>query len=49
MDFLRKVTLYKGRLLFVDDNNRLVRECLLITLNQIFKSNSFETYTLIKS
>ena len=49
LDFLRKVTLYKGKLIFVDDESMLVRECLLIILNHIFKTNIFETYTLIKS
>eukprot|EP00347_Sterkiella_histriomuscorum_P005241 403357349 len=30
-------------------SQRLIRECLLICLNQIFQTNTYETYTLIKS
>jgi hypothetical protein len=50
MDFLRKITLYKGRLLFVENsNNNLMQECIVIALNHIFKTSTYETYTLIKS
>ena len=50
MDFLRKVTLYKGRALFVEnEHDNLIKECLLIAFNHIFKTNIFETYTLVKS
>lgn len=50
MDFLRKVTLYKGKVVFVERaNDNFVKECLLIALNNILKTNIFETYTLIKS
>lgn len=50
MDFIRKVTLYKGRVLFVENrNDNFIKECLLIALNHIFKTNIFETYTLVKS
>jgi len=50
MDFLRLSTLYKGRVLFVEnENDTLVKECILIALNHIFKTGTYETYTLIKS
>ena len=50
MDFLRKTTLYKGRVLFVEnEKDSIVKECILMTLNHIFKTNTYETYTLIKS
>lgn len=50
MDFIRRVTLFKGRLLFVEnDGDNLIKESVLIAMNHIFKTNIFETYTLIKS
>ena len=50
MDFLRQCTLFKGRLLFVEEkNSNLIVESILICLNQIFKTSTYEAYTLIKS
>jgi len=50
MDFLRKVTLYKGRVLFVESEpTNLIKECILIALNHIFRTTTYETYTLVKS
>ena len=50
MDFIRKVTLFKGRLLFVEnEHDNIIKESVLIAMNHIFKTNIFETYTLIKS
>ena len=50
MDFFRKVTLFRGRLLFVENSsNNMMQECIVIALNHIFKSSTYETYTLIKS
>mmetsp|Transcript_26470 Transcript_26470/g.40406 ORF Transcript_26470/g.40406 Transcript_26470/m.40406 type:complete len:179 (-) Transcript_26470:1533-2069(-) len=50
MDFLRRTTLYKGRVLIVDRcQDNLMKETLLIALNHVFRTNSYETYTLIRS
>jgi hypothetical protein len=50
MDFLRKTTLYRGRLLFVENKeNNMIKDCILIVLNHLFKTNTYETYNLIKS
>jgi hypothetical protein len=50
MDFLRKCILYKGRILFIEGvNSNLITESILICLNQIFKTSTYEAYTLIKS
>ena len=50
MDFLRKTTLYRGRILFVEnEKNNMIKDCILIALNHLFKTNTYETYNLIKS
>ena len=50
MDFLRKMTLYRGRILFVENsNNNMIKDCILLALNHLFKTNTYETYNLIKS
>ena len=50
MDFFRKSTLYKGRVLLVENKkDNLMKETLLTTLNFSFGTNSYETYTLIRS
>ena len=59
LDFMRRVTLQKGKVLFVesyhDENDqqgmktKLIRESLLICLNHVYQTNPYETYTLIRS
>lgn len=50
MDFLRKATLYRGRILFVENqDNNMMKDCILLALNHLFKTNTYETFTLIKS
>jgi hypothetical protein len=50
MDYIRKVSLLRGRLLFIENaNDNLMKETILIALNHLFKSNVYETYNLIKS
>lgn len=53
MDFMRRAALFRGRILFVeenmDSNDHMVRECMLMCLAAIYQTNAYETYTLIKS
>ena len=50
MDYIRKATLYRGRMLFVENqSDNLMKENILIALNHLFKTNTYETYNLIKS
>jgi len=59
MDFLRKVALFKGRVLFVESRedwneltpnpNHNVVEAMLICLATMYQTSAYETYTLIKS
>jgi hypothetical protein len=59
MDFLRKVALFKGRVLFLEWNSKpqaqgyhsgeLIRECMLLSLAAVYQITAYETYTLIKS
>jgi hypothetical protein len=52
MDFLRKAALFKGRILFVEDDSgrkQVVKECMIMCLASIYQTNAYETYTLIKS
>jgi hypothetical protein len=55
MDFLRKVALFKGRLLFVEEDlgydqmTGKLAETMLMSLSVVFQTTTYETYTLIKS
>lgn len=50
MDLLRKISLVKGRILFVESkDSNIIKETLLIILNHLFRSRIFETYKLVKS
>ena len=49
MDFLRKTVLYRGRLLIVEPSNNVMKEVVVIMLSHLFKTNTYETYNLIKS
>ena len=58
MDFLRKVALFKGRVLFVEGvedwtelsrNNHTLTEAMLICLAAMYQTSAYESYTLIKS
>ena len=49
MDFLRKTVLYRGRLLIVEPSNNVMKEVVVIILSHLFKTNTYETYNLIKS
>jgi len=59
MDFLRRVALNKGRVLFVEskenwnevalNSNHNVIEAMLICLAAMYQTSAYETYTLIKS
>ena len=60
MDFLRRVALTKGRVLFVESKenwnevslsttNHNVIEAMLICLAAMYQTSAYETYTLIKS
>lgn len=58
MDFLRKVALVKGRVLFVEgmedwtqmnSQNHTLTEAMLICLAAMYQTSAYESYTLIKS
>lgn len=55
MDFLRKVALFKGRVLFVEEDLRYdqmtgkLAETMLMSFSLVFQTTTYETYTLIKS
>jgi hypothetical protein len=56
MDFLRKVAISRGNILFCEEDSAftsekemMIRECLLVALSVIFQSSAYEAYTLIKS
>ena len=56
MDFLRKVALFKGRVLFVEgmddwtrSQNHTLTEAMLICLAAMYQTSAYESYTLIKS
>lgn len=58
MDFLRKVALFKGRVLFVEARdqwtelssaNHTLTEAMLICLAAMYQTSAYESYTLIKS
>lgn len=59
MDFLRQVSLIKGRVLFIESTknwteqtvqpNHNVVEAMLICLATMYQTSAYETYTLIKS
>ena len=49
LDFLRAVSLTRGRVLFLESTGILIREAILIALTHIYQTNAYETYTLIRS
>ena len=52
LDFLRVVSLTRGRVLFLESSGGggiLIREAILIALTHIYQTNAYETYTLIRS
>jgi hypothetical protein len=51
LDFLRAVSLTRGRVLFLESSSGgiLIREAILIALTHIYQTNAYETYTLIRS
>jgi hypothetical protein len=58
MDYLRRVALFKGRVLFVESQeqwteisgrNHTLAEAMLICLSSVFQTSAYESYTLIKS
>ena len=48
MDCLRKVSLTRGKVLFVDFSGAL-REALLLSLSHVFQATTYETYMLIRT
>lgn len=58
MDYLREVFLYRGRILFIEDDNinvnskpekLVVRAALIFSLTHFFKCSVYETWTLVNS
>lgn len=58
MDFLRKVALFQGRVLFLESreewtelstSKHTLTEAMLICLSAVYSTSAYESYTLIKS
>jgi hypothetical protein len=58
MDYLREVFLYRGRILFIEDDNinvnskpekLVIRTSLIFSLTHFFKCSVYETWTLVNS
>lgn len=58
MDFLRRVALMKGRVVFIEgvkdwtetsSENHTLTEAMLICLAAMYQTSAYESYTLIKS
>jgi hypothetical protein len=50
LDFVRLAVLLRGRILFLEsEGSNVMKEVLLIVLTHLFKTSTYETYTLIKS
>lgn len=50
IDFVRQAKLHHGKVLFVENEQEsLMKEILLIYLNQLHETSVFDTFTLIKA
>lgn len=49
LDFLRQAHITKGKIAFVEGGELQIREVLLMALSDLFKTNCFETWSLVRS